>query len=216
MIHLIQSILPYKFIYVHFKHAHHSHATRAEVLLARSATSLPMTSALAFQQRWHLFPCLLHGNETDISFNLNDKQITQYRVHIDVFEAQIEIILHLAEFTSSVFVQRREHIVVLLKESVQRSCVVCRLYLRTCINETPEGDRRERKEVAARWCFRVLEPTQQDRSHIEQPPSPLLVSTFPRTLTRSYQSVLLCKYAQLNDRRTQRTTPESAICTPKK
>merc|ERR1712232_309795 len=137
MIHLIQSILPYKFIYVHFKHAHHSHATRAEVLLARSATSLPMTSALAFQQRWHLFPC---------------------RVHIDVFEAQIEIILHLAEFTSSVFVQRREHIVVLLKESVQRSCVVCRLYLRTCINETPEGDRRERKEVAARWCFRVLEP----------------------------------------------------------
>ena len=75
----------------------HSHAIRTEVLLARSATSLPMTSALAFQQRWHLFPCLLHGNETDISFNLNDKQITHYRVHIDVFEAQIEIILHLAE-----------------------------------------------------------------------------------------------------------------------
>ena len=167
----------------------HLRALRArasfEVPLARSATSLPMTSALAFQQRWHLFPCLLHRNETDISFNLNDKQITHYRVHIDVFEAQIEAILHLAECISSVFVQRREHIVVLLKESVQRGCIVCRLYLRTCITETPEGDRREKKEVAARWCFRVLEPTQQDRSHIEQLPSPLLVSTFPRTLTRS-------------------------------
>ena len=185
MIHLIQSILPYKFIYVHFEHAHHSHAMRAEVLLARSATSLPMTSALAFQQRWHLFPCLLHGNETDISFNLNDKQITHYRIHIDIFEAQVQIILHLAECMSSVIVQRREHIVVLSKESVQRGCVVCRLCLPSCICKRPEGDRRVRKEVAARWCFRVLEPTQQDRSHIEQLPSPLLVSTFPRTLTRS-------------------------------